>query len=75
MQYIYYEKVHPTGSQLTSSRPLMRNWTEEEAKKRDNMEYKDGRGTGLVSFLLLMYYYLHHFMWTYIITSCAFLLD
>ncbi|XP_051217471.1 uncharacterized protein [Lolium perenne] len=48
LQYIYYEKVHPTGSQLTSSRPLMRNWTEEEAKKRDNMEYKDGRGTGLI---------------------------
>ncbi|XP_071674371.1 uncharacterized protein [Lolium perenne] len=46
--YIYYEKVHPTGSQLTSSKPLMRNWIEEEARKRDNIEYKDGRGTGLI---------------------------
>ncbi|XP_071683854.1 uncharacterized protein [Lolium perenne] len=48
LQYIYYEKVHPTGSQLTSSKPLMRNWTEEEASKRDNIEYQHGRGTGLI---------------------------
>ncbi|XP_071681738.1 uncharacterized protein [Lolium perenne] len=48
LQYIYYEKVHPTGSQLTSLKPLMRNWTEEEASKRDNIEYQHGRGTGLI---------------------------
>ncbi|KAM0888815.1 hypothetical protein ACQ4PT_028110 [Festuca glaucescens] len=48
LQYIYYEKVRPIGSPLTTSRPLMRNWTEEEAKKRDNEEYNDGRGVGLI---------------------------
>nr|XP_051221429.1 uncharacterized protein LOC127339646 [Lolium perenne] len=48
LQYIYYEKVRPIGSQLTSSRPLMRNWTEEEAKKRDIVDYNDGRGVGLI---------------------------
>ncbi|KAM0822315.1 hypothetical protein ACQ4PT_071579 [Festuca glaucescens] len=48
LQYIYYEKVRPIGSPLTSSRPLMRNWTEEAAKKRDNVDYVDGRGVGLI---------------------------
>ncbi|KAM0846135.1 hypothetical protein ACQ4PT_055871 [Festuca glaucescens] len=48
LQYIYYEKVRPIGSPLTSSRPLMRNWTKEAAKKRDNLDYIDGRGEGLI---------------------------
>ncbi|KAM0872077.1 hypothetical protein ACQ4PT_038955 [Festuca glaucescens] len=48
LQYIYYEKVRPIGSPLTSSRPLMRNWMEEAAKKRDNVDYIDGRGVGLI---------------------------
>ncbi|KAM0931303.1 hypothetical protein ACQ4PT_000366 [Festuca glaucescens] len=48
LQYIYYEKVRPIGSPLTSSRLLMRNWTEEAAKKRDNVDYIDGRGVGLI---------------------------
>ena len=55
MQYMYYEKVLPLGASYTSRRPLMRNWIEETAVKRDSLEYVKGRVKGMVkaSFWLL----------------------
>ena len=61
LQYLYWEKVQPiTGPQydpLALLSPLMRNWKEDEAEKRDRHDFDYGSGVGMV--ILVMYYYLH----------------
>lgn len=49
LQYLYYEKVRPKGALCMSRRPLMRNWTETAAEKRDGVDYVKGRGKGMVN--------------------------
>jgi len=52
LQHLYWEKVQPsTGPQydpLALLSPLMRNWTEEAAEKRDKYDFQYGRGVGMV---------------------------
>ena len=52
LQYLYWEKVQPsTGPQydpLALLSPLMRNWTEAAAEKRDKYDFQYGRGVGMV---------------------------
>ena len=52
LQYLYWEKVQPiTGLQydpLALLSPLMRNWKEEAAEKRDKYDFEYGRGVGMV---------------------------
>ncbi|KAM0886456.1 hypothetical protein ACQ4PT_029665 [Festuca glaucescens] len=48
LQYLYYEKISPKGGFGMTMRPLMRNWTEEAAVRRDTEDYKKGRGKRLI---------------------------
>ncbi|XP_073355287.1 uncharacterized protein [Aegilops tauschii subsp. strangulata] len=52
LQYLYWEKVQPsTGLQydpLALLSPLMRNWTEAAAEKRDKYDFQYGRGVGMI---------------------------
>ncbi|XP_044353156.1 uncharacterized protein [Triticum aestivum] len=52
LQYLYWEKVQPiTGPKydpLALLSPLMRNWTEDMAVRRDKYDYEYGRGVGII---------------------------
>ena len=50
MQYSYWEKVQPTGidEPLSYEYPLMLNWSEIKAKKRDEYNSENERGHGKV---------------------------
>ena len=54
MQYLFWEKVQPLDDEafdrLAHEYPLMLNWSEDEAKKRDAYDTSYGRGNGTVSF-------------------------
>ena len=57
MQYMYWEKVQPTAIEtfdpLSSEYPLMVNWPEVEAAKRDECDIVYGRGHGKVNIYAL----------------------
>ncbi|XBI99380.1 hypothetical protein VPH35_019462 [Triticum aestivum] len=49
LQYLYWEKVQPVEGECAynpnlSIQPLMRNWTEGAATRRDRFDYDNGRG-------------------------------
>nr|XP_045083422.1 uncharacterized protein LOC120963204 [Aegilops tauschii subsp. strangulata] len=51
LQYLYWEKVQPLEGECAfnpslSMEPLMRNWTEAAASRRDKFDYNHGRGRG-----------------------------
>ncbi|XP_073360455.1 uncharacterized protein [Aegilops tauschii subsp. strangulata] len=51
LQYLYWEKVQPLERECAcnpslSMEPLMRNWTEAAASRRDKFDYDQGRGRG-----------------------------
>ncbi|XP_073358276.1 uncharacterized protein [Aegilops tauschii subsp. strangulata] len=51
LQYLYWEKVQPLEGECAfnpslSMEPLMRNWTEAAASRRDKFDYDHGRGRG-----------------------------
>nr|XP_040258913.1 uncharacterized protein LOC109756168 [Aegilops tauschii subsp. strangulata] len=51
LQYLYWEKVQPLEGECAfnpslSMQPLMRNWTEAAASRRDKFDYDHGRGCG-----------------------------
>ncbi|XP_073362637.1 uncharacterized protein [Aegilops tauschii subsp. strangulata] len=51
LQYLYWEKVQPLEGECEfnpslSMEPLMRNWTEAAASRRDKFDYDQGRGRG-----------------------------
>nr|XP_045083614.1 uncharacterized protein LOC123493687 [Aegilops tauschii subsp. strangulata] len=51
LQYLYWEKVQPLEGECAfnpslSMEPLMRNWTEAAASRRDKFDYDQGRGRG-----------------------------
>ncbi|XBI08882.1 hypothetical protein VPH35_136552 [Triticum aestivum] len=51
LQYMYWEKVQPLKGECAfnpslSMEPLMRNWTEAAASRRDKFDYDQGRGRG-----------------------------
>ncbi|XBI52003.1 hypothetical protein VPH35_034445 [Triticum aestivum] len=51
LQYLYWEKVQPLEGECAfnpslSMEPLMRNWTEAAASRRDKFDYDHGRGHG-----------------------------
>ncbi|KAK1614750.1 hypothetical protein QYE76_049576 [Lolium multiflorum] len=51
--YLYWEKCQPLEGDCAfnpklSMRPLMRNWNEAAATRRDNFDYENGRGRGNV---------------------------
>ncbi|XBI22099.1 hypothetical protein VPH35_063157 [Triticum aestivum] len=51
LQYLYWEKVQPLKGECAfnpslSMEPLMRNWTEAAASRRDKFDYDHGRGRG-----------------------------
>ncbi|XBH96951.1 hypothetical protein VPH35_087248 [Triticum aestivum] len=51
LQYLYWENVHPLEGECAfnpslSLEPLMRNWTEAAASRRDKFDYDHGRGRG-----------------------------
>ncbi|KAM0876005.1 hypothetical protein ACQ4PT_036468 [Festuca glaucescens] len=53
LQYLYWEKCLPQEGDCAfnprlSIRPLMRNWNEAAATRRDNFDYENGRGRGNV---------------------------
>ncbi|XP_020157119.1 uncharacterized protein [Aegilops tauschii subsp. strangulata] len=53
LQYLYSEKVQPVEGECAynpnlSIQPLMRNWTEGAATRRDRFDYDNGRGCGNV---------------------------
>ncbi|XP_073367642.1 uncharacterized protein [Aegilops tauschii subsp. strangulata] len=53
LQYLYWEKVQPVEGECAynpnlSIQPLMRNWTEGAATRRDRFDYDNGRGRGNV---------------------------
>ena len=54
MQYLFWEKVQPLDDEafdrLAHEYPLMLNWSEDEAKKRDAYDTSYGRGNGTISF-------------------------
>ncbi|XP_073360352.1 uncharacterized protein [Aegilops tauschii subsp. strangulata] len=57
LQYLYWEKVQPVEGECAynpnlSIQPLMRNWTEVAATRRDRFDYDNGRGHGNVRRLL-----------------------
>ena len=62
MQYLFWEKVQPLDEEafdpLAHECPLMVNWSEDEAMKRDAYDTSYGHGNGRVSI-----YGLH--AWTY----------
>lgn len=57
LQYLYWEKVQPiTGPKydpLALLSPLMRNWTEDMAVRRDKYDYEYGRGVGMVILVII----------------------
>ena len=54
MQYLFWEKVQPLDDEafdpLAHEYPLMLNWSQDEAKKRDTYDTSYGRGNGMVSY-------------------------
>ncbi|XP_073359621.1 uncharacterized protein [Aegilops tauschii subsp. strangulata] len=53
LKYLYWEKVQPVEGECAynpnlSIQPLMRNWTEGAATRRDRFDYDNGRGRGNV---------------------------
>ncbi|XP_073360531.1 uncharacterized protein [Aegilops tauschii subsp. strangulata] len=51
LQYLYWEKVQPLEGECAfnpslSMEPLIRNWTEAAASRRDKFDYDQGRGRG-----------------------------
>ncbi|XP_073357791.1 uncharacterized protein [Aegilops tauschii subsp. strangulata] len=51
LPYLYWEKVQPLEGECAfnpslSMEPLMRNWTEAAASRRDKFDYDQGRGRG-----------------------------
>ncbi|VAH70211.1 unnamed protein product [Triticum turgidum subsp. durum] len=52
LQYLYWEKVQPITAPkydpLALLSPLMRNWTEDMAVRRDKYDYEYGRGVGMI---------------------------
>ncbi|XP_073366082.1 uncharacterized protein [Aegilops tauschii subsp. strangulata] len=52
LQYLYWEKVQPTtgpkNDPLSLQVPLMKNWTDSKAEKRDKYDLENGRGHGLI---------------------------
>ncbi|XBJ26968.1 hypothetical protein VPH35_004300 [Triticum aestivum] len=56
IQYMYWEKVQPTSVEtfdpLLSEYPLMVNWSEMEAKKRDIYDNENDRGHGTIDDLI-----------------------
>nr|XP_045087355.1 uncharacterized protein LOC123494914 [Aegilops tauschii subsp. strangulata] len=51
LQYLYWEKVQPLEGECAfnpslSMEPLMRNWTEAAASRRDKFDYDQSRGRG-----------------------------
>ncbi|XP_073359931.1 uncharacterized protein [Aegilops tauschii subsp. strangulata] len=57
LQYLYWEKVQPLEGECAfnpslSMEPLMRNWTEAAASRRDKFDYDQGRGRGNIKRLL-----------------------
>ena len=53
MQYLYWEKVQPVEGECVfnpslSMEPLMTNWTEAAASRRDKFDYDHVRGRGNV---------------------------
>nr|XP_040258169.1 uncharacterized protein LOC120975593 [Aegilops tauschii subsp. strangulata] len=51
LRYLYWEKVQPLEGECAfnpslSMEPLMRNWTEATASRRDKFDYDHGRGRG-----------------------------
>ena len=54
MQYLFWEKVQPLDDEafdpLAHEYPLMLNWSEDEAKKRDAYDTSYSRGNGTVSY-------------------------
>nr|XP_040249442.1 uncharacterized protein LOC120966918 [Aegilops tauschii subsp. strangulata] len=51
LQYLYWEKVQPLEGECAfnpslSMEPLMRNWTEAAASRREKFDYDQGRGRG-----------------------------
>ncbi|XP_073355221.1 uncharacterized protein [Aegilops tauschii subsp. strangulata] len=52
LQYLYWEKVQPTtgpkNDPLSLQVPLMKNWSESKAEKRDKYDLENGRGHGLI---------------------------
>ncbi|KAM0930775.1 hypothetical protein ACQ4PT_000699 [Festuca glaucescens] len=53
LRYLYWEKCLPQEGDCAfnprlSIRPLMRNWNEASATRRDNFDYENGRGRGNV---------------------------
>ncbi|XBH89260.1 hypothetical protein VPH35_081201 [Triticum aestivum] len=53
LQYLYWEKVQPVEGECAynpnlSIQPLMRNWTEGAATRRDRFDYDNGCGRGNV---------------------------
>lgn len=53
MQYMYWEKVQPTSIEtydpFSSEYPFMINWSEIEARKRDQYDTDNNRGHGKVN--------------------------
>ena len=62
LQYLYWEKVQPIigpkYDPLALLSPLMRNWTEDMAVRRDKYDYEYGRGVGMV-ILVIMFFYIY----------------
>ncbi|XBJ14134.1 hypothetical protein VPH35_006220 [Triticum aestivum] len=57
LQYLYWEKVQPVQGECAynanlSIQPLMRNWIEGAATRRDRFDFDNGRGRGNVRRLL-----------------------
>ena len=72
MQYMFWEKVQPLDDEafdpLANEYPLMLNWSEDEAKKRDAYDTAYGRGNGTVSYYLCVTisYYMHLSYYLYV---------
>ena len=64
MQYSYWEKVQPTAidEPFSCDYPLMLNWPELKAKKRDEYDSVHGRGHGKVNYLLILVNLFHLLM-------------
>jgi hypothetical protein len=64
MQYLYWEKVQPLEGECAfnpslSMEPLMRNWTEAAASRRDKFDYDHGRGRGNIKVIHYVGYFLN----------------
>ena len=66
MQYLFWEKVQPldgeTFDPLAHEYPLILNWTEDEALKRDAYDTSYGRGNGNVSIYSLYCMHLCYYL-------------